>query len=53
MTQYEPFRVSATLADGYKLSVKDVDGNNVPYEAEHGWYIMPAADVIVTAVPIS
>ncbi len=53
MTQYEPFRVSATLADGYKLSVKDANGNDVPYEAEHGWYIMPASDVTVTAVPIS
>lgn len=53
MAQYEPFRVSATLADGYKPSVKDVNGNDVPYDAEHGWYIMPAADVIVTAVPIS
>ncbi len=51
MTQYEVFRVNATLKEGYKPSVKDASGNDVPYEAEHDWYIMPASDVIVTAVP--
>lgn len=51
MIQYEVFRVSATLKEGYKLSVKDANGNDVPYEAEHNWYIMPASNVTVTAVP--
>ncbi len=46
----EPFRVTATLADGYKLSVKDASGNDVYYEAEHDWYIMPASNVTITAV---
>lgn len=50
LTNGEPFRVSATLADGYKLSVKDASGNDVYYEAEHNWYIMPNSDVTITAV---
>jgi len=50
MVQYEPFKVSATLADGYKLSVKDASGNDVYYDAENDWYIMPASNVTVTAV---
>ncbi len=47
----EPFRVTASLKAGYKLSVKDANGNDVPYEAEHNWYIMPSSNVTVTAVP--
>ena len=51
LVQYEPFRVKATLKAGYKLSVTDASGNAVPYDAENNWYIMPASDVTVTAVP--
>ena len=51
MNQYETFTVTAKLAEGYKPSVKDANGNDVPYDAVNGWYIMPASDVIVTAVP--
>lgn len=47
----EPFRVTAKLKAGYKLSVTDANGNPVPYDAENDWYIMPSTDVTVTAVP--
>lgn len=50
MTAGEVFRVTATLAEGYKLSVKDASGKDVYYEAEHDWYIMPNSNVTVTAV---
>ena len=50
MTYAEPFRVTATLPEGYKLSVKDASGKDVYYEAEHDWYIMPNSNVTVTAV---
>ncbi len=50
MTKDEVFRVSATLADGYKPSVTDASGNAVEYDAENDWYIMPNSNVTVTAV---
>lgn len=53
LAQNEPFRINAVLADGYKPSVKDADGNDVYYDSECGWYIMPASNVTVTAVPIN
>ena len=50
MTKDEVFRVSATLANGYKLSVTDASGKAVEYDAENNWYIMPNSSVTVTAV---
>lgn len=50
MTKDEVFRVSATLANGYKLSVTDASGKAVEYDAENNWYIMPNSNVTVTAV---
>ncbi len=51
LTMDEPFRVSATIKAGYKLSVTDASGNPVEYDAKNGWYIMPNSNVTVTAVP--
>lgn len=50
MLKDEAFRVSATLASGYTLSVTDASGNAVEYDAENDWYIMPNSNVTVTAV---
>jgi len=47
----EPFKVTAKLAAGYKLSVTDANGNPVSCDEENGWYIMPASNVTVNAVP--
>ena len=46
----EPFKVTAKLAEGYKLSVKDASGNDVEYDAVNNYYIMPNSNVTVTAV---
>lgn len=50
MAEGEPFSISAKLADGYKLSVTDANGNPVAYDAYTDLYIMPASNVTVTAV---